>query len=442
MIQKAVSILICLLLVNAPAYAGSAMFDYCFADADQAAELLRSNRDYFDRLNQNDLDYRMQRTGATLEEMIAFAAAQTLDFTVGEKDAIDATMDAIELVCREQRYVLPSTEGIVFAKTTMREECGANAYTHGTQIYLGQNLLKRAVSGNPEDAQYFREVVAHEVFHCMTRMNPDFRAAMYAILGFTVVDEDFDFSPELRDEIISNPDVEHHNAFATFTIDGVKRDCAVVITAEKSFAEPGDNFMDHKVIGLVPVDDLGTMYSSDDASDFWDVFGRNTSYVIDPEETMADNFRFTIMRGLDDAMYESPGIIRAIDAYLKGGAEKIIGRYLGGWLNDEYRMYIRLEDDEVLCRLTQSEGDDVWELSGCYYDTKEDCVYSMNCIHYREYIDWDTYELVQDDWSLTGLVFASLVLSDNGNTLIASDIPYIDGSLTLTSVDDEAYFKS
>ena len=49
--------------------------------------LLLSNRDYYDNFNQNDLNFRMQKLDATLEEMEAFAAAQVLDFTDAEKAA-------------------------------------------------------------------------------------------------------------------------------------------------------------------------------------------------------------------------------------------------------------------------------------------------------------------------------------------------------------------
>ncbi len=68
---------------------------YRFADANEAAGLLLSNRDYYDNLNQNDLNYRLQKLDATLEELEAFAAAQTLDFTDAEKARIDESMAQI-----------------------------------------------------------------------------------------------------------------------------------------------------------------------------------------------------------------------------------------------------------------------------------------------------------------------------------------------------------
>ena len=319
--RKLTAMMICVLIALAPALAEDVMFDYRFADAGEAAELLLSNRAYYENMNQNDLNYRVQKLDATLEELEAFVAAQTLDFTDAEKAAIVKAMTGIEAACRERGYALPAVDGIVFAKTTMEEDCGAGAYTHGTQIYLGQVAMEYALSKYPEYVDNFREFVAHELFHCLTRNHPDFRAAMYAILGFTVVDADFDFAPAVRERIISNPDVEHHNSYAAFNINGEMVDCAVVFTTARPYQKPGDSFFDDMVSGLVPIDDPGTMYTSDDAANFWDVFGENTDYVTDPEEALADNFRYTIVYGLDGREYETPEIIEAIDAYLRAAGE-------------------------------------------------------------------------------------------------------------------------
>lgn len=293
-------------------------FSYRFADREEAAELLLGNRAYYENLSQSDLNYRMQKLDATLEELEAFAAEQTLDFTEAEKAAIDKAMQEVEEICRTRGYVLPPTEGIVFAKTTMLEECGAGAYTHGTQIYMGESYMNVAVSGVEDLEQVFREVVIHELFHCLTRNHPDFRADMYGILGFTVVGEDYDFPQAIRDVIISNPDVEHHNSYAAFDIDGEQRDCAVIFTTTQPFEKPGDSFFNGMVTGLVPVDDLSTLYTSGDAANFREVFGNNTDYVIDPEETLADNFSYTLLYDVDSRDYKTPEIIEAIDAYLKG----------------------------------------------------------------------------------------------------------------------------
>ena len=129
------------------------------------------------------------------------------------------------------------------------------------------------------------------------------------------------------------------------------------------------------------------------------------------------------------------------DAGAEGLEESGVDLFLGGWLNDEFSMYLRREDDDISCRLTRPDSDDVWELDGFSYEESEERLYCMNCIHYREFIDWDIHELVQEDWSLTGLVFACFAFEDDEDTLIASNIPYINGNVELHRVSDEEYFK-
>lgn len=317
--KKAFILLLILSLLLPACLAEGDGIGYRFADAKEAARLLLSNRDYYDNLTQNDLNYRLQKLDATLQALEAFAAKQTLDYTDAEKARIDQAMATIEKNCAERGYVLPPMGDIVFAKTTMAEECDAAAYTHGTQIYLGESLMNNGSGDDTEVRAFLDSIVAHELFHCLTRNHPDFRAAMYGILGFTVVDEDYVFPPEIREQIISNPDVEHHNSYAAFEINGELKNCAVLFSTSKPFRQAGDNFLVEMMTALVPVDNLSTMYTAADATNFWDVFGRNTDYVIDPEETLADNFSYAIIYGPDGMEYRTPEIIQAIDEQLKAG---------------------------------------------------------------------------------------------------------------------------
>ena len=225
------TLIIVLILSLIPAcLAEDSVLGYRFVDADEAAELRLSNRNYFDNLTRNDLNYRLQKLDATLAEYEAFAAEQTLDFTDAEKARIEQSMALIQNNCVKRGYTLPPMDDIVFAKSTMADECYAEAYTHGTQIYIGESMLKYGFDDNPEDQVFFDTIMAHELFHCLTRNHPDFRAAMYAILGFTIVDDDYEFSPEVREKIIANPDVEHHNSYAAFEINGKMTNCTVVFT--------------------------------------------------------------------------------------------------------------------------------------------------------------------------------------------------------------------
>lgn len=295
----------------------SAQLSFRFADAKEGADFLTGNTDYLNRLNQNDLDYRMQKKDATLEEYIAFAAEQTLDFTEEEKAAVSAAMQRIMDICTENQYHLPDIGEITFVKTTLKEEGGATAYTHGNQIYLGKELLL-VMQGKDQRSQNMGTVIlAHELFHCFTRNDPQFRKDMYEIIGFHIQEEEFEFSPEIQEQMIHNPDVEKNDSYAMFRIEGQDRECVLVFTTIRPFNKAGDNMLELHKVGLVPIDDLSVMYSKNDAENFWDVFGKNTEYVLDPEEALADNFSYAIFYGVDGAKHNSPEIIQAICDYLK-----------------------------------------------------------------------------------------------------------------------------
>ena len=309
------AVMMAALLMSGCAKKSSPVFQYEYADAKKASELLLANREYYEGLNQRDLDFRVHVKGATLAELEEIVRRETRNFSEEEMKSIDEAMAEIEKICEERGYHLPSIDNIVFAKTTMAEECDAGAYTHGTEIYLGEAVLSYAK--DPENAEYFKTVLAHELFHCLTRNHPDFRKNMYEVIGFTATGEEVPFGEEVKEVMISNPDVEHHDAWAEFEINGEKKKCVAVLTTETPFEKPGDSFFDTMYTGLVPLDDPDRMYRSEEASNFWDLFGRNTDYVIDPEEAMADNFSFTMIYGPEGKDYKTPEIIRDIDRRLK-----------------------------------------------------------------------------------------------------------------------------
>ena len=294
--------------------------NYRFADREEGISLILDNTSYYNGFSQNDLDYRVQKKGATLDEWLSFAEEQVLDFSEEEKQCIDESIDRIESVLDENGYVLPELDEIIFVKTTMIEEFGAGAYTHKNQIYMGEGEMVYMLSDNEKEQRYIDYVMCHEIFHCLTRNNPQFREDMYRIINFTVQEEDFEIVPEIHDVFISNPDVNRHNSYAAFTINGEKMDCFTLWITTKPFENPGDSFFEYTTTGLVPINDLDTLYTMDDAEDFWEVFGHNTDYVTDPEECLADNFGYALMYGennMNGQAFNNPEIIKEIQEYLK-----------------------------------------------------------------------------------------------------------------------------
>ena len=300
---------------------------YRFADEKKAQELFLSNTKFLNNLNQYDLDYRLNKKNATLEEYKAFGTSQMREFTEKEKNLVSKQIIKMENTLNNQKMNLPFDEEIIFIKSTQKEENGSLSYTHSTQIYLGEEIFN--MMGDKSDIRDKFEVEKifwHELFHCISRTNAIFRKEMYKIIHFTVMDKDFIIPKEIYEISISNPDVEHHDSYATFKIDGKNIDCYMVLTAFKPFNKPGDSFFNCLQFSIVPIDSKGEFCLPQDTENFWEIFGKNTPYVIDPEECLADNFSFAVLnqeyekyseckrKGLN---FKNPEIIEKIINYLK-----------------------------------------------------------------------------------------------------------------------------
>ena len=289
--------------------------EYSIATKEEGIEYLMSNKEYYAGFTENELEFKMDEKNASMEEYLEYAKEQVLDFTDEEKDRIDELMAYVEDVLAENGYTLPDFDPIVFISTTQDEESGSGAYTHGTQIYFNMKLLTE-----PGHEEWAKTTMVHEIFHCITRSNPEFRRDMYKLIHFTVQEDDFAIPPSVEEYFISNPDVEHHNSYATFTIGGEKIDCFAALVSTKHYENKGDSFFSCMTTALVPIDGSDIYYTPEDASDFYEVFGENTGYVIDPEECMADNFSFAVVYGAEGPEgkgYATQEIIDGIIDYLK-----------------------------------------------------------------------------------------------------------------------------
>ena len=292
----------------------AAKIPHRFASAKEGRELVLSNNDYFSQLSQLDIELRLGRSGATRDELIETAGASIKDFNIFEKYIIDKSIAKMARTLSKNDYDLPLPEEIVFAKCDMSAEIGSpSGYTQGYCIYL--NPFNIGASLIPGSGQFFDQLIWHELFHCLTRNNPDFKAQMYSVIDFKVADSDFELPPCVRDRYLGNPDVEHHNSYATFDIDGQKIDCFLVEIADIDPSEVQPGVIPDSIVALVPIDGTDIYYTSEQASNFDEVLGTNTGYVTDPEECLADNFKYAMyfgMKGINGQEYPNPEIVQAI----------------------------------------------------------------------------------------------------------------------------------
>ena len=288
---------------------------YRYASAEEGRQIRLSNTAYYNSLTQNDIDWKLRCTGKTIDDFKIFSASQIQDFTDDEKKALDAMINSVEIRMRGLGIGLPPMDEVTFIKSSMEDEGGAGGFTLGNSIFLNAPFLqivtdvwqgKQCYTPDYDEYcyRYAPVIIAHELFHCMSRNNASFRQRLYSLIGFTVMDHEVEFGPTVREMLLANPDVERYDNWAEFTIGGEKRRCILVCTYDCDFAEaaatdPDASFFDHMESVLVPLDEPDTMIPIEQVSDFYQVVGHNSDYVIAAEECLAENFGFMIGYGFN-----------------------------------------------------------------------------------------------------------------------------------------------
>ena len=65
------------------------VINYHCATQSEGQQLLLGNNEYYNSLTQNDIDWRVKKTGATLDELKALARASVQEFSEAETAAIE-----------------------------------------------------------------------------------------------------------------------------------------------------------------------------------------------------------------------------------------------------------------------------------------------------------------------------------------------------------------
>ena len=269
-----------------------------FANADRAEKILRRPDVWARQLSAFDRGARMRTLEPTsTQSFLAFTGDAGRDWTSAEQEYWRMLADRLSDALTGLNARVPQ---IFMVKTTGLEEFNA-AYTRNRSIMLPQERLD--IAGD-ERRDLF--LLAHEFFHVLSAENPALRSELYALLGFERFAK-FEYPVELEERRLSNPQAHHNeHALAVQTPDGAREVVPVlqstvpledIIELPTSGPPPIFGVLD---IVLLPVD-IGTGAVLRDASGEPIRYGfgntswvpqmqRNSSYIIHPEELMADNF--------------------------------------------------------------------------------------------------------------------------------------------------------
>ncbi|MEZ5024756.1 MAG: hypothetical protein R2728_16140, partial [Chitinophagales bacterium] len=153
-----------------------------FASVEEANKLLTQEDEYTNSWSQFDIDSRMQQQNSSKEELFDFISKQTIAWTAEEKNEVLDIFKSIDAEISKQGYTIKFPDDIYFIKTTLEEEGGAEAYTRANYVVLKEKLLSQS-------KDQLKMIIIHELFHVLSRNNPEFRKELYELIGFNLMND-------------------------------------------------------------------------------------------------------------------------------------------------------------------------------------------------------------------------------------------------------------
>lgn len=258
---------------------------------ERAVGMMTTMDGFIKGLSSFDLQSKTQTVGTvTTEEYLEYLKKRPMEYTYEDVEKLKRVVASISNKLSDAGLHPPFPAVIEVIKTDMMEENGASAYTRFNYVAMSSDMFGLTDKD-------FEDVFIHELFHVLSRNNPVMQEKVYNSLGFKQCNE-----VPYPDGIqrISNPDAPFNNYYITVQSAGSPVDAMLVLFSDKDYA--GGSFFRYAKLGLMVVegdDSHKTPVTKDgkpvilqlsEVGNFYEQVGRNTGYIIHPEEASADHF--------------------------------------------------------------------------------------------------------------------------------------------------------
>lgn len=280
------------------AFAGAAQADvglktaFHFATTEEGRAIVSTRDDYIERLSPLERALKAKSESPVSEaEFLSLLAATVKPWSAADQAAVQSALTSVAPAIAQLGLPLPRS--VTFVRTSGHGE-GNAPHTRANTIIITDSALKQP--------QGLPTLLAHELFHLASRQDRAWRNAMYATIGFVPIDE-IVLPPELAARRITNPDAPRLDvAIHVETVDGpVWVTPLLLATVDRYDAARGGEFFAVMQLAWIEVGrgarpqpgELASpprLRSTGDLRKFAEQVGRNTGYIIHPEEILAENF--------------------------------------------------------------------------------------------------------------------------------------------------------
>jgi hypothetical protein len=286
-----------------------------FLDKNSAADSLAIEDNYVKSMSVFDREVRMRsESPVSVEEYKKYVRSYALDWNDSEKEKLINTIERIKV--KFTGFTLNFPDEVSFIKTTGQEDANA-AYCRGNTVVLPQDYVDFS-------DKKFEDLIIHELFHIFSKNNLEVRESLYKIIGFSKCPELI--LPEgFKDWIITNPDTLGNNYYIEINDGGtLVKAMPILYSTMKYDLKKGGTLFDYLNFDLLIVEvkdnktipvykDNKLRWVTTGRIDYIEKVGRNTTYIIHPEEILADNFVILVNK---QQIVRSPFVIEGMNKVL------------------------------------------------------------------------------------------------------------------------------
>lgn len=288
-----------------------------FADVEAGRAVVGAADDWVARTSPWQRAVLMGRTSPPdVESFRAFQAAAVQAWTPEARARWRRALEQIAPAFNRLRVPLP--QEVLLIRTDGRESAN-QPHTRAHAVVLPAEFNQQQFS----DA----EVLAHELFHVVSRHNAELANRLYDLIGYDKVGE-LEWPPSWLPMRIANQDAPHDRHLMRVRIGGRETTVMPVVVTSSTRLPPADgdtllDLMQPRLLEVIPGaytqptrpvmrNGQPVWHVPEETPDFLARLGGNTDYVMHPDETIADNFMFLV----SGRKVKNPQLLQRIEAVL------------------------------------------------------------------------------------------------------------------------------
>lgn len=273
--------------------------EFHFASPARSRELLTRRDDFIQRLSPFDRSARVKTEQPVSETEFLRFVGSNIQAWNQDQERVQAALDQIQ----ERIEGLNWPDRIELIRTSGREE-GNAPYTRGHAIILPDRVF------DSDQHPDLKQLLLHELFHILSRGNPALKTELYAGIGFSYCRE-ITLPDSLKSRKITNPDAPMLDFCIQLNLQGQPIRAVPVLFSKTPSYSQGGEFFDYLSFQFLLLESDGSSFLSvsqepgyrladpGDVTGFFEQVGRNTDYVLHPEEILADNFALLMLEVQD-----------------------------------------------------------------------------------------------------------------------------------------------